>query len=125
MDWDDTGRPVLDPACDQSTKNPGLFVVGPMVKHITNVDCEESKERSNEEDVIFCFIYKFRCRFALVAGEILSRLVLDYNVENGVLDDVGKDTLSSVSAMMELYKDKVRQSEKRSRCAHNSLTAAI
>ena len=33
VDWDDTGRPVLDPDCDMSTKTEGLFVCVPMVKH--------------------------------------------------------------------------------------------
>jgi cation diffusion facilitator CzcD-associated flavoprotein CzcO len=47
---------------DESTLTPGLFVSGPSVRH---------------GDVIFCFIYKFRQRFAVVANTIASRLGLD------------------------------------------------
>lgn len=44
---------------DESTRTSGLFLCGPQVKH---------------GQVIFCFIYKFRQRFAVVAQEILRRL---------------------------------------------------
>ncbi|MEO0827544.1 MAG: NAD(P)/FAD-dependent oxidoreductase [Cyanobacteria bacterium J06642_9] len=47
---------------DESTLTPGLFVAGPSVRH---------------GDLIFCFIYKFRQRFAVVANAIASRLQLD------------------------------------------------
>ena len=47
---------------DESTLTPGLFVVGPSVRH---------------DSLIFCFIYKFRQRFAVVAHAIGSRLGLD------------------------------------------------
>ncbi|MEM9220324.1 MAG: NAD(P)/FAD-dependent oxidoreductase [Cyanobacteria bacterium P01_F01_bin.150] len=47
---------------DESTITPGLFVSGPSVRH---------------GDVIFCFIYKFRQRFAVVANAIANRLNLD------------------------------------------------
>lgn len=47
---------------DESLRAPGLFVVGPQVRH---------------EGVIFCFIYKFRQRFAVVAAAIGERLGLD------------------------------------------------
>ncbi len=46
---------------DESTKTPGLFFVGPMVRH---------------DNHIFCFIYKFRQRFAVVAKAIATRLGL-------------------------------------------------
>ncbi|MDA0659744.1 MAG: NAD(P)-binding domain-containing protein [Planctomycetota bacterium] len=46
---------------DESTRTPGLFVCGPMVRH---------------EQHIFCFIYKFRQRFAVVAKAIANRLNL-------------------------------------------------
>ncbi len=52
---------------DESTLTPGLFVVGPSVRH---------------EGVIFCFIYKFRQRFAVVAKAIGEQLGL----ETGVLE---------------------------------------
>nr|WP_228024979.1 NAD(P)/FAD-dependent oxidoreductase [cf. Phormidesmis sp. LEGE 11477] len=47
---------------DESTLTPGLFVSGPSVRH---------------EDLIFCFIYKFRQRFAVIAHAIAQRLDLD------------------------------------------------
>ena len=46
---------------DESTKTPGLFLVGPQVR---------------QSGVIFCFIYKFRQRFPIFAEAILLRLGL-------------------------------------------------
>ncbi|TYT63929.1 NAD(P)/FAD-dependent oxidoreductase [Natrialba swarupiae] len=48
--------------CDESTATPGLFLVGPQVAH----DGQQ-----------FCFIYKFRQRFAVVAETIGERLGAD------------------------------------------------
>lgn len=53
-DWDDDGRIMLTEA-DESTLTPGLFLVGPQVRH---------------DKRIYCFIYKFRQRFALIAQNI-------------------------------------------------------
>ncbi|NEZ57071.1 NAD(P)-binding domain-containing protein [Adonisia turfae] len=47
---------------DESTLTPGLFVSGPSVRH---------------GDLIFCFIYKFRQRFAVIANAIAQRLSID------------------------------------------------
>ncbi|MEA5462391.1 NAD(P)/FAD-dependent oxidoreductase [Leptothoe sp. PORK10 BA2] len=47
---------------DESTLTPGLFVSGPSVRH---------------GDLIFCFIYKFRQRFAVIANAIANRLQID------------------------------------------------
>lgn len=47
---------------DEIAKTKNIFLVGPMVHH---------------DDVIFCFIYKNRMRFAVVAGEIATRLGLN------------------------------------------------
>lgn len=44
---------------DESTKTKNLFLVGPQVRH---------------DSAIFCFIYKFRQRFAVVAEVIARRL---------------------------------------------------
>ncbi len=44
---------------DQSTKTPGLYVVGPSLRH---------------DEVIFCFIYKFRQRFGVVAAHIARKM---------------------------------------------------
>jgi len=54
------GCPLLSNE-DESTTAPGLFFCGPMVRH---------------DDHIFCFIYKFRQRFAVVAKAIADRLGL-------------------------------------------------
>lgn len=50
-------RPQLN-EWDESTKTENLFLVGPHVMH---------------EGVIFCFIYKFRQRFAIVANRIAGQ----------------------------------------------------
>lgn len=47
---------------DESTRVPGLFLAGPSVAH---------------GGLIFCFIYKFRQRFAVVASQIAERLGVD------------------------------------------------
>ncbi len=59
--WRDDGCPVLS-ADDESTVVPGLFLAGPGVRH---------------DHHVFCFIYKFRQRFAVVARAIGSRLGID------------------------------------------------
>ena len=51
------GYPLLN-EYDESTKTKNLFLVGPQVKHI---------------NALFCFIYKYRQRFAIVAEEITLR----------------------------------------------------
>merc|ERR1711924_90854 len=52
---------------DESTKPPGLFLVGPAVRH---------------EGMSFCFVYKFRQRFGIV-GEAIARN-LGYKVKEAV-----------------------------------------
>jgi thioredoxin reductase len=52
------GYPLLTDQ-DESTSSPGLFLCGPSVRH---------------EHHVFCFIYKFRQRFAVVASTIAERL---------------------------------------------------
>ncbi|GMI10934.1 hypothetical protein TrVE_jg5875 [Triparma verrucosa] len=97
-DWDESGRPVLTQDCDEVERTKGVFVVGPMVKH--------------NEEVIFCFIYKFRCRFALVAGEILSRLIAEYHsVQTNsdgtvVVDEEGHKKLDMVERTCRFYQEK-------------------
>ena len=58
FDWRDDSFPLLTEN-DESTVAKGLFLVGPQVR---------------QDDVIFCFIYKFRQRFAVVANQIARRL---------------------------------------------------
>ena len=52
------GFPLLN-ECDESTITPGLFLVGPAVRH---------------ENLSFCFVYKFRQRFGIVAEAIAKGL---------------------------------------------------
>ena len=47
---------------DESTVLPGLFLVGPQVQH---------------DSLSFCFVYKFRQRFAVVANAIAQGLGMD------------------------------------------------
>ncbi|MEM1095870.1 MAG: NAD(P)/FAD-dependent oxidoreductase [Bacteroidota bacterium] len=64
---------------DESTRTPGLFLVGPQVRH---------------DDLIFCFIYKYRQRFGVVANAIGTQLGMDtaileqYRSEGLYLDDL-------------------------------------
>ncbi len=60
FDKREDGFPLLNEH-DESTKTPGLFLCGPTVRH---------------DDHVFCFIYKYRQRFAVVAKAIASRLGL-------------------------------------------------
>lgn len=57
----DDGFPLLNEQ-DESTFTPGLFLCGPAVRH---------------ENHVFCFIYKYRQRFAVVAKTIASSLGLE------------------------------------------------
>jgi hypothetical protein len=78
FDWRDDGQPHLNEV-DESTVTSNLFVVGPSVRHNRH---------------IFCFIYKFRQRFAVIANAIGVRLGLDtqpleiYRQANMFLDDL-------------------------------------
>ena len=58
FEWRDDGFPLLTEH-DESTVTNGLFLIGPQVR---------------QGDIIFCFIYKFRQRFAVVANQIARRL---------------------------------------------------
>ncbi len=64
---------------DESTISEGLFLVGSQVRH---------------DNLIFCFIYKFRQRFAVVAQAIAQRLGIDtypleiYRQEGLFLEDL-------------------------------------
>ncbi len=64
---------------DESVIAPGLFLVGPQVRH---------------DSIIFCFIYKFRQRFGVVARALGHRLGLDttktekYRQEGLLMDDL-------------------------------------
>ncbi|MEM7733903.1 MAG: NAD(P)-binding domain-containing protein [Pseudomonadota bacterium] len=78
FDYGEHGLPLLTPQ-DESTALPGLFLVGPEVSHNGH---------------LFCFIYKFRQRFAVVARAIAGRIGTDtrilelYRDNNMYLDDL-------------------------------------
>jgi putative flavoprotein involved in K+ transport len=76
--WRKDGDATLS-VVDESTVCPGVFLAGPKVR---------------QEELIFCFIYKFRQRFAVVANEIATRerldttsVVLEYKRLGMFLDD--------------------------------------
>lgn len=77
--WDEAEGYALLSMQDESTRTPGLFLIGPSVRH---------------DAAIFCFIYKFRQRFAVVAHAIGERLGLDvapldfYRTRAMFLDDL-------------------------------------
>ncbi|MEM6626417.1 MAG: NAD(P)/FAD-dependent oxidoreductase [Pseudomonadota bacterium] len=61
--------------CDESTLHKNIYLVGPNVQH---------------EKAIFCFIYKYRQRFAVIVREIMSRWGQDHPIieeyaQNGFL----------------------------------------
>ncbi len=55
--------PVFTEEADESPVTEGLFYSGPALRH---------------RGTLFCFIYKFRARFGIVAREIAERLGLDW-----------------------------------------------
>ncbi|MEM7511487.1 MAG: NAD(P)/FAD-dependent oxidoreductase [Bacteroidota bacterium] len=65
------GYPILN-SVDESRKTENLFLVGPQVKHGT---------------ALFCFIYKYRQRFAIVAEEIAKRIDIPPAVMTEVLHE--------------------------------------
>lgn len=79
FDWHEEESYALINEHDESTKTPGLYLVGPQVRH---------------ENLIFCFIYKYRQRFGVVANAIGKKLDLDtsilekYRNEGLYLDDL-------------------------------------
>ena len=67
--FDEHGRVELDEASDGSTVVPGLFLAGPALAH---------------REAIFCFIYKFRQRFGILARAIGERLGVDTSPLEGL-----------------------------------------
>ena len=63
------GYPLLN-NFDESTKTKNLFLVGPQVKH---------------QNALFCFIYKYRQRFAIVAERIARRKKINTSEINDIL----------------------------------------
>lgn len=77
FDWED-GKAQLN-SYDESTRTPGLYVTGPLLQ---------------QHNMIFCFIYKFQQRFAVVANHIGIKLSKDvspieqYKKEGMFLDNL-------------------------------------
>ncbi|MGP3609151.1 NAD(P)/FAD-dependent oxidoreductase [Anoxybacteroides rupiense] len=65
FEWGENGKPKLT-VHDESTITPNLFLIGPSVAH---------------DQAIFCFIYKFRQRFAVVAKQLVDRFRLSHDEE--------------------------------------------
>lgn len=59
--YDKHGNPVFSEDADESTITSGLFYSGPALVH---------------RNALFCFIYKFRARFGVIASQIAQRLDL-------------------------------------------------
>lgn len=70
FDYDD-GYPLLNDF-DESAKTSGLYLVGPQVKH---------------GDALFCFIYKYRQRFAIVAETLANKLNISPNKIEDILQE--------------------------------------
>jgi len=62
FDTDENGLPIFSEDCDESTLTEGLFYTGPSLTH---------------QNALFCFIYKYRARFGVVAAEVAERLGKD------------------------------------------------
>jgi thioredoxin reductase len=79
FEWDEENlKPNLSND-DESTITPGLFLVGPEVRHSA---------------VIFCFVYKYRQRFPVVVKALMKRLKKkcvipeEYNQDGVLLEDL-------------------------------------
>ena len=72
FDWDESGSYCLLNEQDESTRTSGLFLAGPQVRH---------------ENLIFCFIYKFRQRFGVIANAIGQQLGMDTSFLEQYRDD--------------------------------------
>ena len=59
FEQDENDLPVFTEEADESSITPGLFYSGPALVH---------------RNSLFCFIYKFRARFGVIAHEIATRL---------------------------------------------------
>ena len=67
LDYDENSLPVFTEEADESSITRGLFYSGPSLVH---------------RNALFCFIYKFRARFGVIAAEIARRLDLPNIEEN-------------------------------------------
>ena len=115
--WRD-GFPVVSGSCDESTKTRNLFLSGPMLRHwpsssVTSGDGTVCADGQRVDPIIFCFIYKFRTRFAVVAAEILTRVVHERHTTRSrrsrssvVPNSTGHMILNAADEMQRVYKSK-------------------
>eukprot|EP00931_Biecheleriopsis_adriatica_P060810 TRINITY_DN36530_c0_g1_i1.p1 TRINITY_DN36530_c0_g1~~TRINITY_DN36530_c0_g1_i1.p1 ORF type:complete len:585 (+),score=59.11 TRINITY_DN36530_c0_g1_i1:51-1757(+) len=123
--WKD-GSPEVTPTHDESKITRNLFLAGPGLLHTLSCAPGDDKEESNAADnadnsgdtpnetqnIIFCFVYKYRTRFAVVASEIIKRFV-EYQMDN--MDDEHESTLSTDELYEILAKCEKMQSYYRSK----------
>lgn len=80
LDFDSEGVPGLTKD-DESQKTPGFFLVGPQVVHKLTKPEKGWPEGTREDEAdketrkaIFCFIYKYRTRWAHIVHKVADRL---------------------------------------------------
>ncbi|MCM3760806.1 NAD(P)-binding domain-containing protein [Alkalihalobacillus oceani] len=66
FEWQENGKPLLTEEADESTITEGLFLTGPSVQH---------------RSAVFCFIYKFRARYAAIVKQLFRRWGYDLKEE--------------------------------------------
>ena len=106
--WRDDGYPEVTMDCDESTKTPNLFLSGPMLRHTID-SCSVD---NGCQTAVFCFVYKFRTRFVIIASEIVYRIIHERYAE--AIDASGNVSLSregqmwgaSIESVREHYKSK-------------------
>jgi hypothetical protein len=127
--WKD-GSPEVTPAHDESKITDNLFLAGPALTHklscapgndtdgSTGEDQFEKDADVDDEtqDIIFCFVYKYRARFPVVAGEIIKRFVesqhvlrqinMDDNQESSVSTEELDEILAKCKNMERYYRSK-------------------
>ncbi|MFB5663130.1 NAD(P)/FAD-dependent oxidoreductase [Alteribacillus sp. HJP-4] len=70
FEWQPNGKPYVTEEADESTITEGLYLTGPSVQH---------------ESAVFCFIYKFRARFAVVVNHLFNKWGME--MDEGVFED--------------------------------------
>ena len=115
--WKD-GSPIVTPEHDESTITKDLYFAGPALMHTLTCrpgqeDVVEEKEKGNNNEnegdddsknIIFCFVYKYRTRFAVVASEILRRFVEDQrslNETEETKSEFSKEALEAIETKRE------------------------
>merc|ERR1712194_605976 len=86
FEWNREGLPVVTPENDESTITKNLFLAGPSLMHrLACKDGEEEEDAADKDDdsknIIFCFVYKYRTRFGVVASAILQRYMEDQSLK--------------------------------------------